>query len=585
MFLTQLAQTTGVTVTQPRSDNGLSSMRAGYVVLPPIRGVDSDSETESTFNTAQHTYRPLKANEIRLLVLNPGSREDPIECFLEHYNVDHAKPYQALSYVWGSTHDPKAIHVDGSPFTVTKNLGGFLLSFRTEHECFVLWIDAVCINQNDIEERNAQIQLMKRVYECADSVVIWLGSEILSTGPAVKHAEHLYRSLWLPRLEGEGSPERALSSLTAVDLSLLFGDNSDITKEVWEGIQDLLQRPWWSRIWVYQEATAPAKNGSTVFCGTHSLRLEKLLTINKIMLTFNAIARPNLPLVDGLSQQYIRTSLTSVFIDVYTDLRCQYLKKGTSDFLKMTDLLPTLRRFEATNPRDKLYALIPTSLDGADLLDVDYRLPVEDVYITAALSFLQKHRNLDILGHCTEPEEASSLELPSWVPNWTARDAPVHFFKRRQFHDVNREDEVSIGKLYNASNKPAADIRVDERARKLFCKGFTFDSVERVSATAGAAYDSGTVAREWSRWLEDSSLSHTLRTSVLARTLVADSYRVGVDIATRGCQVELSPTHEEMQHPRGRRGYHGTAPSNSGAAFGCDAQGTFGIGVKACSNW
>jgi hypothetical protein len=173
-------------------------------------------------------------------------------------------------------------------------------------------------------------------------------------------------------------------------------------------------------------------------------------------------------------------------MEVYSDLRREYHEKGTSSFLRLADLLPTLRNLAATNPRDKLYALIPTSLDGAELLDVDYGLTVEEVYANAAVSFIQKHRNLDILGHCTKPEKGSQLVLPSWVPDWTSTCAPVHFFKRRRRNlcvDTNvHEDKAGeasgqdeIANLYHTSLDRTADVQVAEATGKLFCKGFQFD--------------------------------------------------------------------------------------------------------------
>src|SRR5438105_8679457 len=140
---------------------------------PPDPESDTDLEewqsNHSLAKERKHECRPLKLNEVRLLVLNPGLPGEPIECFLEHYPLDRAKPYKALFYVWGDTQDSAFIQVDGCSFKVTKNLKDFLVSYRSNDRCAVLWIDAVCINQNDIPERNAQIRLMKRVYEGAES--------------------------------------------------------------------------------------------------------------------------------------------------------------------------------------------------------------------------------------------------------------------------------------------------------------------------------------------------------------------------------------------------------------------------------
>lgn len=253
-------------------------------------------------------------------------------------------------------------------------------------------------------------------------------------------------------------------------------------------------------------------------------------------------------------------SITGIFMEVYSDLRREYQEKGTSSFLRLADLLPTLRNLAATNPRDKLYALIPTSLDGAELLDIDYGLTVEEVYTNAAVSFIQKHRNLDILGHCTQPEKSSQLMLPSWVPDWTSTCAPVHFFKRRRRNfcvdtkahgdkvgEVSGQDEIT--NLYHASLDRPADAQVNEAFSKLFCKGLQFDVVELFSPSAGEAYGCGSVAKDWIKWLSHSSFPFSQRRGgypngdstrdALSRTLVADCTRIGVDLADRGCSADI----------------------------------------------
>jgi hypothetical protein len=567
MFATQFAEITGAQVIIPRSGSDVQSLQAAFTTLPPYRsGSDSETdleEVECSYNSHErvHEYRPLEADEMRLLVLNPGSTDDPIECYLEHYTVNQAKTYQALSYVWGDHRNQEVIQVDGCSFKVTKNLKDFLIIYREQYECHVLWIDAVCINQNDIPERNAQIRLMKRIYEDAESVVIWLGNEMPDTGAALKHLEYVYHSLWLPRLDEEESAQKALATFTSEDVPFVFPGIRDHSNSVWKGIQDMLDRPWWSRIWVYQEATAPAKNGSIVFCGPRSIDFDKILTVNKII-------RYMVSRVDGLVQLESQGSLTGVYMEMYLELRRDYHQRGISPFLRLSDLLPTLRGFDATDPRDKLYALIPTSLDGAELLDVNYEQSVEEVYVNAALSLIRKHQNLDILGHCTKSEGDSSFSLPSWVPDWTSKSNPVHFFKRGQKSQgtriyTNGPDEAEIGKLYNASKDPPADFHVDESSRTLFCKGISFDVVDAVSPSAGETYDCSNIAKEWVEWLK--SMKCPMPTwNALLRTLVADCYTVGVDIAVRGCTVN-GPSNTMMNslmdsqwshYPSGQSGPH-----------------------------
>src|SRR6186713_1275521 len=93
---------------EERGQNGFQ-MFATNTALPPVQYSDPESDAEpelDSFEKRQHVYRPLRSDEIRLLVLNPGTGNDPIECYLEHYPVGSAKPYLALSYVWGSTENP-----------------------------------------------------------------------------------------------------------------------------------------------------------------------------------------------------------------------------------------------------------------------------------------------------------------------------------------------------------------------------------------------------------------------------------------------------------------------------------------------
>jgi len=94
--------------------------------------------------------------------------------------LSDAPPYEALSYVWGpfnSPDDPDLIQLNDCGFEVTTNLWRALYALRHETKDRVLWIDAICINQGDLEERSSQVQLMRDVYRKARSVVVWLGEE------------------------------------------------------------------------------------------------------------------------------------------------------------------------------------------------------------------------------------------------------------------------------------------------------------------------------------------------------------------------------------------------------------------------
>ncbi|KIN08291.1 hypothetical protein OIDMADRAFT_98373, partial [Oidiodendron maius Zn] len=125
--------------------------------------------------------------------------------------------YEALSYVWGSLKNPKnAIMSDGSSISITNNLDIALRHLRYTTEDRQLWVDSLCINQEDIKEKNSQIPLMGSIYRLANRVLAWLGPEENDSGHALQIIDHVGR------------------------------------QELY-CICSLFERPWFERIWIRQE--------------------------------------------------------------------------------------------------------------------------------------------------------------------------------------------------------------------------------------------------------------------------------------------------------------------------------------------
>jgi len=547
------------------------TVRVSSTTFPPLPAEvsDSDADPGAKAGDPPHIYRPLRPDDIRLLILNPGTDDEPIECYLEQWSLSKVKPFLALSYVWGSPEDPATIHLNGHPVSVTRNLGAFLSAYRGEHEPTVLWIDALCINQADVEERQAQIRLMKRVYEGAETIIIWLGEAIAGTERAFDRIDKVYSDYWLSGLLCEQPARKPPTSLTAEEALAILGVPPGISdldvesREEWDGLIDIFERQWWTRIWVYQEATAPALEGSLVVCGPHFVGFELVLVVHRVIRRLVTLLSGGIstlqphkryPQIPSLTDRAIRTP---DLMHTYLSFRRDYLQRGTSRFLRMADLLPAMRGFDATDPRDKLYALIPTSLDGAELLDPAYETPVEQVYADAAWAFIREHGNLDILGHCFPPHRdgSSTLDLPSWVPDWTAKGTPTPFFKRgflKQHEDEPEEDSgddrsstdssrIEVGKLYRAAGDAAAQARRDTSGRILTCTGFIVDRIQHVSPGVGKSPNSSVdVAQPWATWLDEVVVNRSLRSRMveaLPHVLVADCYRDDIDIGTRGCKA------------------------------------------------
>ena len=129
-------------------------------------------------------YPPLTTEEdIRLVHLLPGAFHDDLDLALVTYDASEAPAYEALSYVWGDASIQKAALVNGEVFSIGMNLDAALRHLRTKEEedgdksTRTLWVDALCIDQQNVPERNQQVNRMRDIYAGAEHTVIWMGGE------------------------------------------------------------------------------------------------------------------------------------------------------------------------------------------------------------------------------------------------------------------------------------------------------------------------------------------------------------------------------------------------------------------------
>lgn len=210
-----------------------------------------------------YTYLPLAHGNIRLLKLLPDPNElAPVQCRLFDYPLQGACKsshlYEALSYVWGDQSEAIPIFIGKHRFNVTENLHAALLYLRDCCIERVIWVDAVCINQKNDEEKGEQIQLMASIYSSAQSVVVWLGEEA-------------------------DDSDQALQAIVRA------GNNKELNFEddviVQQAVTKLLQRQWFRRIWVtitiyvpvlYHPAKGCAGAPGSRSRSTHSICMWKL---------------------------------------------------------------------------------------------------------------------------------------------------------------------------------------------------------------------------------------------------------------------------------------------------------------------
>jgi Heterokaryon incompatibility protein (HET) len=199
-------------------------------------------------------YQPLTSSqEIRLIILKRNKTFSPLKCRIIHIELTPELPYLALSYTWGVSSPLKPLLVDGQELNIRPNLWSALWHLREDmrrsSKCLetrsfpkYMWIDAICINQDDITERNHQVQLMSQIFGCAKEVIAWLGLEADGSRLAMEALQGVCEwHLWL-------DPLRAISNL--------------------------LNREYWTRIWIIQELGLA--NKITLQCGGHTVDWESI---------------------------------------------------------------------------------------------------------------------------------------------------------------------------------------------------------------------------------------------------------------------------------------------------------------------
>ncbi|KAF2730690.1 HET-domain-containing protein, partial [Polyplosphaeria fusca] len=300
-----------------------------------------------TFN-----YQPIDLDRpaFRLLQLFKGEGPD-LECILYQAFLDGEDtiPYHALSYTWGSTEKSSTMEVDGEMLSVTENLYTALQHLRRKDVDQILWVDAICIDQDNEVERGHQVQQMCVIYSQAQEVIVWLGQ-------ATDETDIFMNSL--------GRLEEYSSNYDHRNWNLRDWDQfwkfvpQDPGRILRKGLGLLLQRPWFKRVWILQEV-ASAKT-ARVQCGTKSVKAQ----------TFTLAP----PLIGTTPERHCKAVLEIM-------PGCLRKESWWNEKRGLYNLLQKFGASEASDPRDNVYALLGLSTDaqGPHSLRPDYTKNVQEV--------------------------------------------------------------------------------------------------------------------------------------------------------------------------------------------------------------
>lgn len=183
-------------------------------------------------------------DHIRILIIQPGSHDDPIRCNLKEIPLDEAEcQYEGISYAWGNKTDFCDIICDGKKLTIRANLGDALRAFRRAADPRAVWADAICINQKDHTEKGYQVRRMGEIYQKASRVLCWLGRDYQGIAEScfglIREANQQLARQW----QSDWTFTNVLNDLKLPELI------NDDTRHEWEKFGSLLDLAWFQRLW------------------------------------------------------------------------------------------------------------------------------------------------------------------------------------------------------------------------------------------------------------------------------------------------------------------------------------------------
>jgi hypothetical protein len=401
-------------------------------------------------------YTPLKHHETRILWLEAGRDDEPLVGDLEVINLNRATSYSAISYQWGNSSRTHSVTLSTGVLNITESLYCALRDLRrispnTEY-AKGFWADAICINQDDIHEREAQVAMMGTIYRQAQSVFTYIGPSMDDSSIGIEFAQELADHY----LSGNAriKLDQQVKDITATENSSQRRKNA---------LKSLLLRSWSSRAWCAQEFLL--NKDLVIVCGTQEVGKKWSVLMDLVQLAFNRVIPYDLLPAPNEDPLALKECLA-----ILGHLRRNIIRENRA--FRLLQLLSLLHPFKATDPRDKVYAVLSLATDRNELaIPIDYTTSSESVYLMVATQILnQCPPSLELL---YDNLGTKSLSLPSWVPDWTTCVFGKHGTSTTPF-------------IYQAGGLGEPKLKVE--GSRLSIKGCLVTQIKEVSEPAGQYY-------------------------------------------------------------------------------------------------
>lgn len=432
---------------------------------------------------------------VRLLCLPPGPRSGQIKCSLITTRLSKAPEFEAVSYCWGALLGRESIYITnenehqdsavGDALKVPNSIIPFLHCTRGQHDrrTRILWIDSICINQNDPEERSREVLKMSEIYSKATNTISWLGPEHDSSDDGISYAIDLARLLQqhMSKNSETTTPDDEASQTVTVKVTL--GDPR------LEALFAILDRPYFERAWIVQEVILSDR--VLLVCGDAVISWEQFIGA----FTYFVLATP------WIWEFYPTNRLSLLYTLKHTG--DDFKNPANPNWLKV---LVMLRGFRASDPRDKVYAYYGLQCKGGltELgIKPNYKnMAVHDLYTTLATNALREGQaevlHIPRLVRANDTDNESQqlvpINLPSWVPDWQCTDRtpqPLIYGRRDSLrgsftgeHRASGESKLDISFNFLADSSHDSDSYAPQALPTMLrLRGFTVARIVRSTQT------------------------------------------------------------------------------------------------------
>ena len=410
-------------------------------------------------------YDPLPDSRSFHLIKETASdvTRSHLSCVLESFSLDACPSYGYLSYTWGPalTSDAEGgEHTDTARFelivraeeaagvlSVNENLFDALcqMSSSSLDSTPYMWVDAICIDQDNLKERSSQVSMMDSIYSGADKVIVWLGKDMTDFSDFAWFHSDALASEYLQGPQNDTIATRVKPE--APIFQEVYKSEPGILERWHSYCRFLEQRRWFNRAWIVQEIVLARPSDIEVWCGNGKLSWTNMVAF-ALGLSFSGLGSYLQNMSKTVKHQSVGHEVVRLrFLQEFCERGGPDQERSGGDVMNLNKLLmelyeltniegrrdaflqhvlSNLRPFESFDPRDKVYAAVGIvhkflPRGSRPFIYPEYEAPVREVYEYTAKFLLEHLPYLPVFGLVQDPSQRKTVNLPSWVPDFCSQ--------------------------------------------------------------------------------------------------------------------------------------------------------------------